>query len=68
MQPSVSIWASPVVFVPIKDGSWKFCVDYRCLNSVTQKDVYPLPHVDDILAALGETQYFSTLDLASGYW
>ena len=55
-------WASPVVLVPKKDGKLRFC---RCLNSITRKDVYP---IDDILDALGKTSYFSSLDLASGYW
>ena len=68
VQPSSSPWASPVVLVPKKDGSLRFCVDYRKLNSLTRKDVYPLPRVDDILTALGEAQYFTSLDLASGYW
>ena len=68
VQPSSSPWASPVVLVPKKDGTLRFCIDYRRLNSITRKDVYPLPRVDDILIALGESKYFSSLDLASGYW
>ena len=62
MQPS-SLCASSVVLVPKKDGSLNFYVDFRRLNSVTMKDVYPLPRVDD------NAQYFTILlDLASRYW
>ena len=68
VQPSSSPWASPVVLVPKKDGTLRFCIDYRRLNSVTRKDVYSLPRVDDILTALEDSKYFSSLDLASGYW
>lgn len=58
VQPSSSLWASPIVLVPKKDGSQRFCVDYRWLNAITRKDVYPLPRIEDILTALGEARYF----------
>ena len=66
--PSNSPWASPVVLVRKKDGTHRFCIDYRELNTVTKPDTFPLPRVDDLLDQLGETRYFSTLDLAAGYW
>ena len=68
VRASVSPWASPIVLVPKKDGSTRFCVDYRRLNAVTRKDVYPLPRIDDILDTLRQSKYFSTLDLSAGYW
>ena len=68
IEPSDSPWASPVVLVTKKDGSTCFCVDYQRLNSLTVKDTYPLPRIDDSLHLLGNQQWFFTMDLASGYW
>lgn len=68
LQESCSPWASPAVIVLKKDGSVRFCCDYRRLNQVTCKDAYPLPRIDESLDALGKAQLFSTLDLTSGYF
>ena len=64
IESSDSPWASPVVVVTKKDGSTHFCVDYPAIV----KDAYPLPRIDDSLRLLGNQQWFSTMDLASGYW
>ena len=68
IEPAVSEWASPVVFAPKKDGTQRFCVDYRRLNAVTKTDVYPLPRIDDCLDSLGDAMVFTTLDANAGYW
>lgn len=65
---SKSPWSFPVIIVDKKDGSKRFCVDFRKLNQVTKPNSYPLPLIDDILALLGKAKYFTSLDLKSGYW
>ena len=68
IEESSSPWASPVVLVAKKSGDLRFCVDYRRLNALTSKDVFPLPRIDDILDQLSGKCIFSTLDGRTGYW
>jgi hypothetical protein len=65
--PSVSSFASPVLLVQKKEGTWRFCIDYRKLNDMTVKNRFPMPLVDEILDELAGTQYFSSLDMTNGY-
>ena len=65
---SKSPWSSPVVIVPKPDGTARFCIDYRKLNKITRKDTYPLPRIDDLLEAFRGCKWFTSLDLAAGYW
>ena len=68
IRKSTSPWSSPVVVVPKKEGTWRFCVDYRKLNQITEVDRYPLPRIDEMLESFRTASWFTTLDLASGYW
>ena len=65
---SSSPWSSRIVLVKKKDGKLRFCIDYRGLNAITKKDVYPLPRIDDSLAMLSKGKFFTTLDLWAGFW
>ena len=68
IETSDSPWSSPIVLVKKKDGTYRCCIDYRRLNSITVKDAYPLPRPDDCFDALYGSVWFSTLELCSGYW
>ncbi|KAI8510586.1 hypothetical protein Bbelb_115020 [Branchiostoma belcheri] len=68
IEPSKSEWASPVVLVPKKDGSIRFCVDFRKVNAVSRFDAYPMPRIDEMLDRLGKAKYITKIDLSRGYW
>lgn len=68
IQESVSPYSSNPLMVTKKDGCKRFCVDFRTLNGNTIKDTYPLPDVDEMIDQFWGCQFFTQLDLASGYW
>ncbi|GJY03401.1 putative nucleotidyltransferase, ribonuclease H [Tanacetum coccineum] len=67
IRPSSSPWGAPVLFGKKKDGSFRMCIDYRELNKLTVKNRYPLPKIDDLFDQLQGSQFFSKIDLRSGY-
>ncbi|CAF3755177.1 unnamed protein product, partial [Rotaria sp. Silwood1] len=68
IETCASPYAAPITLQPKKDGSLRFCIDYRELNSVTVRDVYPIPRIDDTLDQLQNAKYFSSMYLRSGFW
>lgn len=63
-----SPWLSPVIITPKKNGEWRFCVDSRKLNSVTRRDAYSLPFVNEILDNLKNAKFLSSIDIAKAFW
>lgn len=68
IEPSTSAWCSPVVMIPKPDKTWRFCVDFRKLNTVTVKDKFPIGNLNELLDKLHGCKYLSTIDLKSGFW
>ncbi|GJV66212.1 putative reverse transcriptase domain-containing protein [Tanacetum coccineum] len=67
IRPSSSPWGASVLFVKMKDGSFRMCIDYRELNKLTVKNRYPLPRIDDLFDQLHGSSIYSKIDLRSGY-
>lgn len=68
IERSSSEWSNPVVLVPKKDGTMRFCIDFRQVNAQSHFDAYPMPRLEDLIEHLGKASFITTLDLCKGYW
>lgn len=68
IEPSTSSYSSPIVLVKKKDGTNRFCIDFRALNKVTVFDAEPIPDTEELFARLTKARFFTKIDLAKGYW
>ena len=68
IKPSNLAWSNAVVLVREKDAGLRFCIDFRCLNSHTKKDAFPLPRIHDAINPLRGSKYYMTVDLLLGFW
>ena len=66
--PSKSPWCNAIVLVRKKDGTLRFCIDFRKLNSRTKKDSFPLPRMQETMESMVGARFFSSMDLKSGFW
>ena len=68
IEPSISPYSSPVVLVPKKDGSVRFCIDFRKVNKVTEIDAEPMPNMEAVIIKMSGYKFFTKMDLSKGYW
>ena len=68
IKPSISPYSSPIVLVPKKDGSVRFCIDFRKLNKVTEFDAEPMPNMEEVINRMSGHKFYSQMDLCKGYW
>ena len=68
IQPSQSSFVQEPVLIKKKDGKWRFCIDFRQLNSITESDQFPLPRIHKLIQHVRDSSHFITFDLRAGYW
>ena len=67
-EPSISPYSSPAALVPKKDGSVRFCIDFRKVKKVTEFDAEPMPNMEEVIIKMSGHKFFTKMDLSKGYW